>query len=142
MDGNSNLKNTSSLAEKFSRLVRYGLVTIVGQLAILAAMFVAVDSLGYRPSLAYPVIIVLVYICIYFSSSHFVFRSHDHKKQSPRYVAAVVVFYFLNIGVYTLFVEIINLQYLLSVVLNILLLGPLRYFIYGKFVFNNQETDS
>ena len=124
------------------RLWRYGTVTFLSYIALTVGTYLAVELLNLKPTVAYPIILVLVYAGVYLASSSYVFKSNKHKKQSTRFIVTVVVFYFLNIGVYTIFIEVLSIQYLLAVILNLLILGPLRYFINSRFVFNNQETDS
>ncbi|MCA9360366.1 GtrA family protein [Candidatus Nomurabacteria bacterium] len=123
------------------KLLRYGTVTILSYVILIFLTYLAVDLLHFSPTIAYPIVLTLVYAGVYVVSSTFVFKSNDHKRQSYRYVLSVIAFWLLNVGLYTALVEKLELQYLLSVVLNILIFGPLRYFVYSKFVFNNTKRD-
>ena len=121
------------------KVARYGTVTVLSYLALLLGTFVLVEFFNASPTPAYIVVLTLVYIGVYFASSHYVFKSTEHRKQYKRFIVAVIVFWTLNAGAYALLVEWLGIQYLLSVVLNILIFGGLRYFVYQKWVFKHEQ---
>ena len=120
------------------KLLKYGSVTLISYLCLLAGTYVAVNVFDLAPTIAYPLVLTIVYIGVYLTSSHFVFQSTNHKQQSPKYVLVVIAFWLLNVIVYDTLVDRLELQYLLSVIINIILFGPLRYFVYNKYVFQTK----
>jgi len=124
------------------KLFKYGSVTLISYLCLLLGTYVAVDILGFRPTIAYPVVLTLVYMGVYFASAFFVFKATHHKRQSPKYILAVIVFWLLNIALYDILVSRLDIQYLLSVFINVLVFGPLRYIVYNRLVFTAPAADS
>ena len=124
------------------KIFKYGSVTLISYLALIAGTYLAVDTFGFEATNAYPIVLTLVYVGVYLASSYFVFEAKNHKSQSAKYVIAVIIFWLLNVAIYDTLVDRLQLQYLLSVIVNILIFGPLRYFIYNKFVFINEEDNT
>lgn len=124
------------------KIFRYGTVTAVSYLALLLGTWMLVELISFSPIVAYPIALTIVYVGVYFASATYVFRVSDHRQQSTRFLLAVVVFWLLNAGFYYVLVDTLQVQYLLSVIVNILIFGPLRYFVYQRFVFITKQTNS
>jgi putative flippase GtrA len=124
------------------KLLRYGSVTLISQLVLFLGTLVAVEVLGFAPDISYAVVLTLVYIGVYFASSHFVFKATEHIQQSVRYTIAVIAFWGLNILVFNLLLNVFDWQYLLAVLFNIFALGLLRYFVYNRLVFAKQNDQA
>ena len=120
------------------KVLRYASVTLISYVALLFGTYVGVELFNQSPVLVCPGVLTLVYIGVYFASSLYVFKSHQYTKQWKRFTLAVVVFWLLNAVLYTILVESLEVQYLLSVGVNILVFGPLRYFVYQTFVFKEE----
>ena len=124
------------------KIFRYGTVTAVSYLALLLGTWMLVELISFSPIVAYPIALTIVYVGVYFASATYVFRVSDARKESTRFLLAVVVFWLLNAGFYYVLVDTLQVQYLLSVIVNILIFGPLRYFVYQRFVFITKQTNS
>lgn len=124
-----------SMKENFSKIIRYGAVTAISYISLLFGVYVGVHFFSYEPTLVYLVVLTLVYVGVYFSSAYFVFEAKHHSKQWLQYVLSVLLFWLLNTVLYYLLVEQLNMHYLVSAVVNILLFGPIRFFVYKNVVF-------
>lgn len=116
-------------------LSKYGLVTFINYLFIIFGTYLLVDKIGISANISYFIIISIVYIGTYIAYTKFVFESDSTKKVIIKFVIALVVFWFLNNIFYNIFLEVFNIQYLIAAVLNIIILGTIRFFVYKNLVF-------
>ena len=122
-----------------NKIFRYGTVTIVSYVALLLGTFGLVELTAVTPTVAYPIVLTIVYIGVYFASAAYVFNARDHHTQAVRFLFVVILFWLLNAGFYYVLVNTLQVQYLLSVIVNILIFGPLRYFVYQTWVFKHTD---
>ena len=123
------------LRELIYRIIRYGSITLLSYLALMLGTFVGVEVFSSPPTFAYLVTATLVYIGVYFTSSRFVFKSNDHGSQRIRFVLTIIAFYISNLVFYGFLIKFTSVQYLIAVVINLTVLGPLRFFVYQEWVF-------
>ena len=116
-------------------LSKYGLVTFINYLVIISGTYVLVDKIKISPNISYFIIISIVYIGTYIAYTKFVFKSDSTKNVIIKFIIALAVFWFLNNIFYNIFLEIFNIQYLIAVILNIVILGIARFFVYRGLVF-------
>lgn len=119
------------------KILRYASVTLFSYLALFLGTYIGVEFFSQLPVVVYPIVLTLVYIGVYFASSMYVFKSYQHTQQWKRFIATVIFFWLLNAIFYTLLVGSFGVQYILSVGINILVFGPLRYFVYQTWVFTD-----
>lgn len=128
------LKNT----QVNSTFLRYGLVTVLSYVLLLSGTALLVEVFSADESLAYASTLALVYIGVYLSSSVFVFKASDHRAQWYKFVSLIAVFWLLNTYVFNALIGHFSIHYLQAACLNILIFGPLRYFINKRWVFNTR----
>ncbi len=128
--------------QTFFQTLRYGLVTVVSYIVLFVGTFVLVEFLHINPTLSYALTLTLVYIGVYFASSRFVFRIGNNAPQAARFTIVVIFLWTLNNSVFFVFEHIMHIQYLLAIILNILIFGPLRFIIYRSVVFREKKETS
>lgn len=116
-------------------IVRYGLVTVASYVVLILGTYILTEFFNVVPNISYAIIITLVYVGVYFANTHFVFAVEHKNERIPRYIMVLIIMWLLNNGVFNLLYELLEIQYLLAILINILLLGLLRFFIQKKFVF-------
>jgi putative flippase GtrA len=109
-------------------VARYGAVTVGSQTFLFAGTFALVELLGVRPQPAYVLVLTLTYLGVYLASARFVFRVTPTWNNARRFLVWLGVFWLLNLATFSLFYQVLSLPYVLAMVLNILILGPVRYF--------------
>lgn len=118
--------------ETFLQLIRYVYISIIGYSFVFGGLYLLVDVLHLNESIAFMIIYGLSYLLLYVLQLKFLFRTKHTKNKLIRFCISIFAFYLLanllfNIGVY------LELNYLISTVLTIALLFPIR-FIVSKFV--------
>ena len=92
--------------------------------------FSPINSLTFQ----YPITILLYFLI----QNYFVFRIIFRFKNFIKFLLNVILLYILNILILTIFIEIINLNAIISQFYSIVLLGLLNYTIQDKIVFKNK----
>lgn len=119
-------------------LARYGLVTLLSYVALLAGTALLVEVFNVDQTLAYVVTLAAVYVGVYLGSSSFVFGASDHQRQWYKFLVIIIAFWVLNSVLFKALVSYFALHYLLAACLNILIFGPLRYLLNKRWVFGGR----
>lgn len=120
-------------------MFRYGTVTAVSQILIFGGLFVFVEFLGISPSLSYFIILTINYVCVYIAYTKFVFDVEFSERRMKRFVILLGIIWVLNNSFFNLLLKVFEVQYLIAALLNIIILGLVRFFLQKTFVFNDES---
>ncbi len=87
------------------------------------------------PSAAYAVSLSLVYVGVYFSYSLFVFQKSFTASTALRFLISLVFIWAMNNSLFFILQQLAGLPYRLVIVLNLIILGGVRFFIQRHYVF-------
>jgi putative flippase GtrA len=93
---------------------------------VLALMFLFVDIIGFKSSLAFFITYGLAYVYDYISSLRFVFNKEHNTKKLVIYVCYLLIFFLIGNAVYLLLNKL-GLNYIIQTFLAQVLAFPLRY---------------
>lgn len=114
-------------------LYRYGGVTIISYIFLLTGTTLLVEVFKAGETIAYIAVLFVTYIGVYITNVYFVFKTNVSHRSIGRYVIFLTVSFFVNSGLYTLIHTILGFHYIIAMLLNIGILGPIR-FIVSKYV--------
>jgi len=120
-------------------MFRYGTVTAVSQILIFGGLFVFVEFLGISPSLSYFIILTINYVGVYIAYTKFVFDVEFSGERMKRFVVLLGIIWVLNNSFFNLLLKVFEVQYLIAALLNIIILGLVRFFLQKTFVFNDES---
>ena len=121
------------------QVFRYGSVTIASYAILLAGTYALVEWLHADPTLSYGLTLTFVYVLVYISSSLFVFREKISQDRAIRFALAIFFMWILNTLVFHILETYFNIYYLLAVLINILVFGPLRFITQKFWVFKKKS---
>lgn len=119
-------------------LVRYGIVTVLSYVALLSATATLVEVFSVDETVAYVVSLAAVYVGVYLGSAKYVFGASNHQRQWYKFVILIVTFWLLNSVLFAALISQFSLHYLVAACVNILIFGPLRYFVNKMWVFTEE----
>lgn len=122
--------NISSKSKK--QIYKYILISVVGYMYVFSSLYVLVDVFELNKSFSFMLVYGILYILLYSVQLKYLFNKTHSKNKFIRFCISIITFYFLanflyNIGVY------FEINYLISTLLTVAILMPLR-FIISKFV--------
>jgi hypothetical protein len=119
-------------------LVRYGIVTILSYVALLSATAMLVEIFNVDETFAYVFSLAAVYAGVYLGSATYVFGANNHQRQWYKFLIVILVFWCLNSVLFKALITQFDLHYLFAACVNILIFGPLRYFVNKMWVFTDR----
>lgn len=134
------------LVEKIIKLVtkknllevlKYGIVTLVSYGVLFIGTFLLVEKINFPPNIAYFVLITLIYVGVYISYTKFVFREGFKKTILKRFVVALIGIWVMNNLFFNLIHNILGVQYMITLILNTIILGAIRFTIQKLYVFKS-----
>ena len=123
------------------QLGRYGVVTVVSQIVLLAGTTLAVEVGELSPSIAYAIVLALVYVGVYLAQSYYVFESPPSRRTALRYLLTLGAMWLVNNGAMHLLHQVLGLPYLWAILCNIVGLGGVRYLVYQQLVYRSAPED-
>lgn len=120
------------------QLFKYGLVTAVSYVILLAGSYFLVEKLQYEPGVSYFIMISLVYIGVYVAYTKFVFAVSFSRKRMVRFGLVLAAIWIANNLFFNIMNIALNIPYLAAILLNIVIFGAVRFFIQRNFVFKNE----
>lgn len=120
--------------DTFLQIVKYAKISIVGYVYVFISLYLLVDVLNINKSVAFLLVYGILYVLLYFIQMKYLFNTSHDKKKLIRFVLTVLSFYILanllyNIGIH------FKINYLLSTVITIGILMPLRFIVYKYVVY-------
>lgn len=120
--------------ENFYQLVKYGLISIVGYVSILALMFVFVTVLNFNQVWSFVGVYLLAYLAEYFINLKYLFYKNHSWAIVLKFVLHILFFIGCGSVVFRLFIDL-NFNYLVATILTAIALLPVRFFAHKLMVF-------
>lgn len=117
------------------QLFKYGFVTIISYILLFSGTFLLTEFFNIKENLSYLVTITLVYLFTYISNVFFVFNSKFSLNNLAKYIIILFIFWGVNNTIFNLLTQILEINYLLAILINILFFGLIRFFIQKKYIF-------
>ena len=118
--------------ETLKQLIKYVNISIVGYGFVFISLYILVDFFKINKSISFMIVYGVSYILLYSVQLKYLFNTTHNKYKLIRFCISIISFYVLanllyNIGVY------LKINYLLSTVITVVMLMPLRFLV-SKFV--------
>ena len=118
----------------FFELLRYGTTTAISLVFLYGGLHVA-ETIHLPSSFAYAVLITIVYIAVYLSYSHFVFRTKPNQRTLFRFVLMLIASWIANNLLFHVSIQWLHLTYGIALLINTFVLGWIRFILQKTFVF-------
>ncbi|WP_353936395.1 GtrA family protein [uncultured Olleya sp.] len=125
------------ISPKNKKLVfRYILISIFGYGFIFGGLFILVDYFQIDKTISFVIIYGLNYIFLYSIQLKLLFKTKHNSKKLIRYISSILLFYLCANLLYNFGLKL-NLKYMLSSILTVVLLMPLRFLVSKLIVFRD-----
>lgn len=124
-----------AVTEEVARLWRYGKVTALSYVFLLALLYVLTDEVGVPADLGYPIALTVTYFLLFFVSSTHAFGVRPTKPAFARFWVAVALFWCLNNASFLVLYGVFGFGHFSAALANMLVFGPGRYLFYKLWVF-------
>lgn len=123
-------------AENRQLLLRYIYISVFGYGFVFVSLYLLVDVLGVSEKIAFMVVYAISYIFLYTLQLKYLFKKEHDIYKLLRFCGSLLFFYlcanlFYNVGLR------LNINYLISTVLTIIILMPLRFLVAKLIVFKS-----
>lgn len=122
------------LSKKYSKFIKYGLVSVVSYILIIVSIYLLVDVLKLKPQISYALVYLFVYIYSYVASIKFVFEVDHNNKKITKFIIATILFWFLGTLMYSILIQL-SVHHLMAVVINAIIFMPVKYIINKNIVY-------
>lgn len=119
----------------YNQLIKYALASIIGYFLVFIGTFFFYRVIGLLAEVSYCITLTLVYIIQYILNTRYVFNSKFSKASLTKYIIMLILFWGFNNILYNILINILNIQYLISILVNIVFFSFIRFFIQKKFIF-------
>lgn len=116
--------------------VKYVLISIVGYGLIFFGLFVLVELLNINKSVSFLIVYAFTYIYLYAIQLKYLFKTKHNISKLTRFYVSVFIFYLFANIIFNIGLKL-NINYLVSNALTIIILMPLRLIVSKLFVFKN-----
>jgi len=131
-------KLISKILEKISKKLvsKYALISVLSYCYVFSALYLLVDTFECNKSVSFVLVYGLAYIVLYAVQLKYLFYKEHDRSKFIRYVLAIILFYILanllyNFGLY------FKINYLISTIITIAILMPLRLLVYTFYVYKD-----
>lgn len=111
------------------KAVKYGVASAGMYLAVFSALYLFVDILQFPAEIVFPTVYFFAYFFDYLISLKFVFNSAHNKIRLLYYLSYLVTFYIINNIVFYVMFKILSFSHMLSAIIVVLFLFPLRFVV-------------
>jgi putative flippase GtrA len=115
-------------------IIKYIFVGLGGYIYVLILMYIFIDLLRLSKSLSYFFIYLLAYVFDYLLTLKYVFQKKHKSIILLKYGIYLIVFFILNNALFNTLIYF-NIYYMLSTIIVILILFPLRFFTMKLIIF-------
>lgn len=117
-----------------SQIIRYILISIVGYFYIFLSLYTFVSIIKIDKSIAFMITYAIWYLLLYFIQLKLLFKTQHKKNKLIKFCVFLIIFYVIanllyNTGLY------FKLDYIVSTVITILILMPLRFIVSKYYVY-------
>ncbi|MES2223532.1 MAG: hypothetical protein V4469_01205 [Patescibacteria group bacterium] len=116
-------------------LLRYGTVAGISYIILYGGTYLLVNYTKLTPSLSYMIVLSILYIGVYISYTKFVFKTKFTKKNISRFVVVLIVIWIVNNSAFFILNDILKVHYLITITINIILFGGLKFLTHKHYVF-------
>lgn len=121
-------------SENKSLISKYIFISLASYTFIFILMFILVDIFEIGKSISFFFVYALNYIFLYTIQLNFLFKTKHSSNKLRRFFIVIFIFYLITNLLYNLGLQL-NLNYLVSTFLTIVLLFPLRFLVSKKIMF-------
>lgn len=111
----------------FFEVFKYGIVTIISYIFIVALIFILTNYLGLGEKISYLIALTLAYVGIYISFNKFVFKTTHNKKMLVRFLIVLGLSWVANNLLFAFWIDILLIAYPIATALNTFVLGIFRF---------------
>ena len=122
------------LSKKYSKFLKYGLVSLVSYILIIVSIYLLVDVLKLKPQISYALVYFFVYIYSYVASIKFVFEVDHNNKKITKFIIATIIFWCVGTLIYSILIQL-SIHHLVAVVINAIIFMPVKYIINKNIVY-------
>lgn len=129
------LKMKNILSPENKKLfVKYIFISLVSYGFVFTGLILLIDVFEVNKSLAFLAVYGVNYIFLYVVQLRYLFNTEHHTNKLIRFVGYILFFYLLANALYNLGL-VLKINYLVSTVITIIILMPLRLLVSKKYVY-------
>lgn len=115
-------------------IIRYVVISILSYAYIFVSLFLMVNFLKINETISFMTVYGIAYLLLYSVQLKYLFKKEHNKHKLIRFCLTLLFFYGLANLIYNICIYN-NVNYLISTILTIVLLFPLRFIVYKYFVY-------
>ncbi|TXE05854.1 hypothetical protein ES711_14940 [Gelidibacter salicanalis] len=124
------------ISENYKLVKKYTVLSVFGYLYVFTTLYILVDFFSINKTISFILSYGSWYIVLYVLQLKYLFQTHHNKRKMLRFYASLLFFYiwanlFYNLGIKY------EIHYLLSTLITIIILLPLRFVVSKMFVFKD-----
>lgn len=116
--------------------IKYVLISLISYGFVFSGLILLVDVFNVNKTKAFIIVYAVNYIFLYVVQLRYLFNIEHHIRKLTRFVGFILFFYLLANIIYNIGLKL-NINYLLSSALTIVILMPFRLIASKKFVFKS-----
>ncbi|WP_416234907.1 GtrA family protein [Mesoflavibacter profundi] len=113
---------------------KYIFVSVLSYLYVFVSLYLLVDVFGWDKQISFLLVYGVAYLMLYAIQLKFIFLGQHSKKKFIKYCVVIITFYLAANGIYYIGLQL-NFNYLISTLLTICVLMPLRFIVYKYVVY-------
>lgn len=130
-------KTNRILSQKNKKLfIKYALISIFSYGFVFSGLIILVDFFNVNKTIAFTAVYAVNYLFLYFVQLRYLFNTNHHKDKLIRFIAFILFFYICANLIYNLGL-MLNINYLASTALTIIILMPFRLITSKLIVFKD-----
>lgn len=130
-------KIKSLLKSKNYRLIKkYTVLSVIGYLYVFITLYILVDSFSINKTLSFILSYGSWYIVLYVLQLKYLFQTKHNRRKILRFYGTLLFFYICANLLYNLGINL-EMHYLISSLITIVILMPLRFIVSKVFVFKD-----
>lgn len=123
-------------SENKTLFFKYVFISIISYGFVFTSLIILVDVFNTNKTLAFIMVYFINYLFLYAIQLKYLFKTYHQSKKLIRFVCFILFFYLLSNIIYNIGL-ILNINYLLSTGLTIVILMPFRLVVSKNFVYKN-----
>lgn len=120
--------------ELSEQIVRYIGISIFSYGFVFISLYILVDVFQVDESLSFLLVYGVAYLLLYSIQLKFLFKTSHEKRKLIKFILSLLLFYIISNLLYNLFLYV-NVNYLISTALTIVILAPLRFLTSKYYVY-------
>lgn len=124
----------TSNKELISQILRYVYISLFGYGFVFIFLYIMVDLFKVNKSISFMIVYGISYLLLYSLQLKLLFKTEHNKTKLIKFCFSLIVFYILSNLLYNIFI-FTEINYLISTILVIIILMPLRFIASKYFVY-------